>query len=260
VLDAASSKVELDGTFIVFEEADVEVSRFDTAGRFKIGTTAVVTDADFGLMGDVGAAAAATYQYWWNDTTTAATLSGLRVGIDASEAATINHYEDTSLKVSVGSTLVDFATFDVSTTPDELRVNEDGADIDTVIEGANRNIAVFDASVNTMEVVGILSTEPQALTIATDAVAITSSYIVVDTEGGAATDNLATISAGAGVTLRAGMILTVRQSNDARDVTIKDGTGNIQCGADRVFTTNNGNIHLIYDGTEWLMLSFTLTN
>jgi hypothetical protein len=189
VLEAASSKVELDGTFLVFEEADVEVSRFDTAGRFKIGTTAAVTDADFGLMGDVGAAAAETYQYWWNDTTTAATLSGLRVGIDASEAATINHYENTSLKVSVGSTLVDFATFDVSTTPDEARFNEDGADLDFYVEGDTRDAIQVDASTDRLYVPARVSlASATTATIASGSLTPVSSNVIAAAESGVADD------------------------------------------------------------------------
>jgi hypothetical protein len=88
---------------------------------------------------------------------------------------------------------------------------------------------------------------PAAKTIATDAIAATGSYHVVDTEGGAATDNLATISGGT-----TGDVLIVRAANSARDVVIKDGTGNIRSVGD--FTLNNveDTISLIFDGTNWL--------
>lgn len=63
----------------------------------------------------------------------------------------------------------------------------------------------------------------QALTIASDAITATYTYVVVDTEGAAASDNLATINGG-----NEGDILILRMANAARVVTLKHGTGNVQ--------------------------------
>ena len=86
-----------------------------------------------------------------------------------------------------------------------------------------------------------------ALTITSDAVTATKSYHTVDTEGGAATDNLATINGGT-----AGDILILRTANNARDVTVKDGTGNIALASDFLMDTIQDTITLLYNGTTWL--------
>jgi hypothetical protein len=87
------------------------------------------------------------------------------------------------------------------------------------------------------------------LTIATGVITATTSYHRVDTEADAATDDLTTINGGT-----MGQFLTLRAENGARDVVVKDGTGNLQIEGD--FTMNNvqDTITLIYDSnlTAWL--------
>lgn len=76
----------------------------------------------------------------------------------------------------------------------------------------------------------------------------------VDTEASAATDNLATINGGAD-----GQIITVNQNANARDVTVKHGTGNIRLSgaADLVFTLVNQNVTLMYVAgiSQWCEVS-----
>lgn len=155
---------------------------------------------------------------------------------------------------------VDFLNMSVSTTPDEMRVNEDGADLDFVVEGVNRNVLVVDASINAAELFGVLSTEPAAATISSGAITITSSYVIVDTEGGAASDDLDNINAGTGVTLRQGMVLFLQQANDARDVTLRDGAGNIQCNANQTLTNAYAGYLLMYNGSVWCRIGGTNSN
>jgi hypothetical protein len=75
----------------------------------------------------------------------------------------------------------------------------------------------------------------------------------VDTQGDAATDDLDTIGS---TDSGDGFILYLRQANDARDVTFKHGTGNIQCpgGVDIVLTDTTQVVTMIYDATleKWL--------
>jgi hypothetical protein len=72
-------------------------------------------------------------------------------------------------------------------------------------------------------------------TIASGAITIgDTSYIKVDTEGGAATDDLDTIN---GATSD-GQILVIQDFDATHDVTVKDGTGNLQLASD--FTILNG--------------------
>lgn len=76
---------------------------------------------------------------------------------------------------------------------------------------------------------------------------------IIDTEGAAATDDLVTITdadAFDGDTIR---LATVTSS---RDVVVKNGTGNIICGADRTLDTAFNVIELMFYNGNWHMVSF----
>lgn len=92
-----------------------------------------------------------------------------------------------------------------------------------------------------------------ALTISSGSVTVTQNWHSVDTEGAAASDDLATILA---TNVTDGFLLYLRQANDARDVTLKHGTGNIQCpgGVDMVLADATQVVALIYDAatSKWL--------
>lgn len=84
------------------------------------------------------------------------------------------------------------------------------------------------------------------LTLASDAITVTGCYHRVDTQGGAATDDLATISGAA-----AGQILILQSVASSRDVTVKNGTGNIfLAGSDFVLDNSRDFIVLICTGGE----------
>ncbi len=85
------------------------------------------------------------------------------------------------------------------------------------------------------------------LTIASDAVTVSKSYHRVDTQGDAATDNLATINGGT-----EGDLLILRAENGSRDVVVKDGAGNIQLNGDMTLDNVQDTISLIFDGSNWL--------
>jgi hypothetical protein len=87
------------------------------------------------------------------------------------------------------------------------------------------------------------------LTIATGAVAITTSLHAIDTEAAAATDDLDTITGG-----QTGQVLYIHAADSTHDVVAKDGTGNLKLAGD--FTMNNAEdtLTLIYNGTNWLEL------
>lgn len=73
---------------------------------------------------------------------------------------------------------------------------------------------------------------------------------IVDTFGGAASQDLVTINGGV-----EGDILLIRAANDARTVVVKDGTGNILMPADMTLD-NDEDIELLYfDGTNWLEIT-----
>ena len=98
----------------------------------------------------------------------------------------------------------------------------------------------------------ILTPDAGELTIATGVITVTGNYHTVDTEGDAATDDLDTINTGAD-----GKRITLRIEDDARDVVIKNATGNILTpdGNDITLDTTDELIGLIYDdaSSNWLV-------
>ncbi len=90
------------------------------------------------------------------------------------------------------------------------------------------------------------------LTIASDTVTVPYAGMwILDTEASAASDDLATINGGIN-----GMQIALKTASSSRDVTIKDGTGNIQCGGDRVLDNNTDTILLQYYAPTWYEVGF----
>ena len=89
-----------------------------------------------------------------------------------------------------------------------------------------------------------------ALTIATGAVTATQSYHTIETQGGAASDDLDTISGGS-----TGQMLVIRAVNSAHTVVAKDGTGNLKLAGDCTLDNAEDTLTLIYDGANWLEIS-----
>lgn len=87
----------------------------------------------------------------------------------------------------------------------------------------------------------------EALTIASDAISPTQTHVVVDTESGAASDDLKTINNGL-----QGRWCTLRIASASRVVVIKHGTGNI--------VTANGNDYQISSVDVWVLLLHNGTN
>lgn len=90
------------------------------------------------------------------------------------------------------------------------------------------------------------------LTISSGAITVTQNFHTIDTEGDAASDDLATISGGA-----AGLTVFFRIESSSRNVVIKHNTGNIlsTSGADIILDTTNELLIGIYDGglSKWLV-------
>jgi pectate lyase len=74
----------------------------------------------------------------------------------------------------------------------------------------------------------------------------------LDTEAAAATDDLDTINGGSD-----GDLIILSTTNSARDVVVKDGTGNLVLAGDFTLSTTSDRIKLIYDSTlsAWVELS-----
>lgn len=93
----------------------------------------------------------------------------------------------------------------------------------------------------------------QSVTIASGAVSVRSGVrrLVIDTEGGAGTDDLDTITY-AGV---AGDVIVLESANSGRDPTIKDGTGNLFLSADFTLTNTTDKIALLWNGSSFSEIS-----
>lgn len=88
------------------------------------------------------------------------------------------------------------------------------------------------------------------LTIADDAITVTRSYHTVDTAADAASDDLATINGGT-----EGDVVVLRANNSGRTVVVKNGTGNIVCGADITLDNAADTVTLLYDGANWILIA-----
>ena len=90
-------------------------------------------------------------------------------------------------------------------------------------------------------------------TISGGAITFNSSYMIVDTEAAAATDNLDTINGG-----QTGDILILRTEDNARDVVVRHAQGNIYCGSNRTLGARVDRLALIYDAdvAQWSLLAF----
>ena len=93
------------------------------------------------------------------------------------------------------------------------------------------------------------------LTIASGVITPTGNYHTVDTESDGASDDLDTITA-----MGAGTILTIVAAAAARSVVVKDGTGNINCGAagtpgDITLDEVENAVTLVSTGSAWNMIA-----
>jgi hypothetical protein len=78
-------------------------------------------------------------------------------------------------------------------------------------------------------------------------------YYKVDTENDAASDTVTTIESA----VASGKVLTLRQENSGRAVTLVTNTSNIRLAnnLDYTFTSPNSLLMLMFDGTNWVELS-----
>lgn len=94
-----------------------------------------------------------------------------------------------------------------------------------------------------------------SLTIASGVITIPNSSVgvcIIDTEGGAATDDLDTINGGF-----TGQITVLTPASSVRDITVKDATGNLRLNGDFVFTQVQDTLTLMCkeNGSLWFELS-----
>lgn len=90
------------------------------------------------------------------------------------------------------------------------------------------------------------------LTIDTGSITPTGHLHLVETESGAASDDLDTID-GTDVPPAARLVLAA--ADDGHTVVVKNGTGNIYCGADFSLASSKDTIELMWTGAEWVKMS-----
>lgn len=103
---------------------------------------------------------------------------------------------------------------------------------------------------NNLTVNDKLNTQPNTATISSGAITYTGAYMVVDTEGGASSDTLDTISGGT-----AGDRLLLRGAISGRNIVISDNTGNIQTNNNTNFTLeplHGDSVEFFYNGSNWV--------
>jgi hypothetical protein len=126
---------------------------------------------------------------------------------------------------------------------DQLAINQSGTDRRVTAD----KFAILGVAQNGKLVLGPGTT----LTISAGAITATGSFHFVDTQGGAAADDLDTINGGV-----TGQILLLRSVSGARDVTLKNGTGNLQLGADVTLGTAADMVFLMWVGAYWARVAF----
>lgn len=180
----------------------------------------------------------------------------------------INDYQRNS--GTLGAGLVDIFLGDASTTfisnpsgvssGTEIEIDINGEPNTLILGGSFYNVSNATTS-NTVILSALegLSTPkllvtPQAgqLTIESGVIEVTDSVHRVDTEAFAASDDLDTINGGSD-----GYVLILKTFVNARDVTLKDGTGNLLLAGDFVLSDTKDTIMLRYDAlaTGWVEIS-----
>jgi len=117
--------------------------------------------------------------------------------------------------------------------------------------GGTTNYAAQFLGGLTVHAKGIKKTKATA-TIAAGVITYASGYMEIDTQGGAATDDLDTISPGIA---EDGTEVIIKSANATRVPTLKDGTGNLRLNGDFIEDSPQDRIVLQYDGTNWCELS-----
>lgn len=114
------------------------------------------------------------------------------------------------------------------------------------VTDANNEIIASRINENFKSLLG----EPSMLTIASGIITITNNFHKIETEGGAASDDLNTINGGV-----TGQILVLMAYDSAHTVILKDNTGNLKLSADITLDESYDTATLIFNGTFWCLLA-----
>ena len=104
--------------------------------------------------------------------------------------------------------------------------------------------------------IGVQRFDAQSVTINAGVITPTRSYILIDSEGGAASDNLDTINGGMG-----GQIIFIRAAHAAHTIVVRHGVGNINCanlGDINLDGINRGLFFMYYNETSiWEIMTYS---
>jgi hypothetical protein len=122
-----------------------------------------------------------------------------------------------------------------------------------IYKSAATNVQIYNnATISTVPLIYPLT--PTSYTIAAGVITIENSQYprlyTIDTEGAAATDDLDTINGGFEA-----QIIVLADVNSARDITVKDGTGNLKLAGDFTLSNQEDTITLVKRGTSWYEVS-----
>lgn len=135
---------------------------------------------------------------------------------------------------------------------DYVVINENGGDMDFRVEGDTKtDLLKVDAGIEQVSIGGFFSVPRETKTISSGAITITQSGIIVTAES-AGVDNLDTLTGG-----NDNDILYL-QATSGHVITVRDGVGNINTGANRVLTGSNGSFLVLknWGGSNWYQLSY----
>ena len=268
-----------DGDLIAAMLTEIGVAKISPLGFFQFGTadgTTIMQLNEFGMMlqGATTVTDLSTAIYWLANLAfqgdvdaqlpravlqaSAGTYSGKRQSLPA-----FRGYGATDRYVGINSTVANTGGADI----DELAMILEsvyGSSVASVTATTrvSNGVSRIDVDADITRVSGWFALGDLAAstqTIATGAITPDASMQFVDTEGGAATDDLDTITVGASHPLsgRPGSILVLRAATSARTGGVKDGTGNIQLAGDCTLDNTQDTLTLMWTGAGqgWLELA-----
>jgi hypothetical protein len=225
------------------------------AGDMDIGDAASDTltitssiDGNVTLDDGVTASPSLIFKDATDETATVAKADSGMLGVTTEAADGVN--------VLTGNLKVGNGTPDVAQDGEDLYV-EGTAEIDgaTRIDGAVSLTSTLNVSGDALFGGDVNLGSQNEKTIASDAITVSKSVQSVDTEGDAASDDLATINGGT-----SGDILILRANHTDRTVVIKDGTGNVYGNGDCTLDSTEDTWMGLFDGSNWLTLSCSDNN
>ena len=170
--------------------------------------------------------------------------SGARVIADG---ATCTGAAGTNAIVAQNSSFVSIISGTAGSTGTTFLVNNGGTIVSNGTTGTKSQLV---SNATTDGIIYSSSDTGSTLTLSSGVVTATASFHLIDTEGGAATDDLDTINGG-----QTGDTITFRPVSNIRDVTFKNGTGNMILSAgDVILPTNANTISLIKSGSSWYQI------